>query len=97
MSCAKNQLVEALNASVEDLQQGFDRHCCLIASMLAEDSNEQQMKRFIELWPHKSRERQLKEAIKNAIDVLEESRKAFKSKQLEYLRKELMQVLIDAD
>lgn len=32
-----------------------------------------------------------------AIDVLEESRKAFKSKRLEILRKRLTQVLIDTE
>ncbi len=43
-----------------------------------------------------SREQQLKKALEEAIEVLEESRKAFKSKQLERLRKKLTRVLIEA-
>lgn len=34
---------------------------------------------------------------KEVIDVLEESRKAFKSKRLEILRKRLSQVLVDPE
>jgi hypothetical protein len=51
----------------------------------------------MDLCPRRSRELMMKTAIKEAIDVLEESRKAFKSKRLEALRKKLTQVLIDAD
>jgi hypothetical protein len=40
-------------------------------------------------------ENKLKEAIKETIEVLEQTRKAFKSKRLELLRKRLTQVLID--
>ncbi|MDY0042106.1 MAG: hypothetical protein RBS57_17480 [Desulforhabdus sp.] len=39
----------------------------------------------------------LREAVKEAIEILDESRKAFKSKRLETLRKRLTQVLADAD
>jgi hypothetical protein len=46
------------------------------------------------LW---GREQALKEAIKEAIDELEESRKSFKSKRLELLRKKLTQVLLDVN
>ena len=37
----------------------------------------------------------LKEAIREAIKVIEDSRKAFKSKKLEALRKKLTSVLIE--
>jgi hypothetical protein len=43
----------------------------------------------------RSREHVLKTAIRETIDTLEETRKAFKSKTLEALRKKLTQVLID--
>jgi hypothetical protein len=46
--------------------------------------------------PQLGREDVLKSAIAEAITILEESRKAFKSKQIEALRKRLTQVLIDA-
>lgn len=39
----------------------------------------------------------MKEALLDAIQVLEESRKAFKSKRLEALRKKLIQVLSETD
>lgn len=45
--------------------------------------------------PRRSREERFKAAIQEAIDVLEASRRSFKSKQLEALRKRLTQVLID--
>jgi hypothetical protein len=38
----------------------------------------------------------MKAAIQEAIEVLDESRKAFKSKRLEILRKRLTQVLAEA-
>ena len=41
-------------------------------------------------------ETSLKKAIREAIEVLEESRKAFKSKRLEALRKKLTKVLIES-
>jgi len=50
---------------------------------------------LMDMCPKGSRKQLLKDAIKDALDVLEESRKAFKSKKLEALRKKLTQVLID--
>ncbi|MBU2552356.1 MAG: hypothetical protein KKB20_28345 [Proteobacteria bacterium] len=44
----------------------------------------------------KAREEILKAAIMEAIDELEESRKAFKSKRLEQLRKKLTYVLLES-
>ena len=97
MGLEKNALLEALNASVKDLQKGIDMHCCLVASIVDEKVDERNLKPLLNLCPSRSREQTLKEAIKDAIDTIEESRKAFKSKQLEALRKRLTQVLIDTD
>jgi hypothetical protein len=47
--------------------------------------------------PLRSREKRLREAIQEAIEVLESTRRAFKSKQLEMLRKNLTAVLIETD
>ena len=44
--------------------------------------------------PHR---RRLKEAIREAIEVLEETKKSFKSKTLEGLRKRLMKVLLEEE
>lgn len=97
MEITKQELIDALNSSIKELQQGIDMHCCLVASILEGQVDERNMLPFLLQCPRKPRERILKEAIEDAIDVLEESRKAFKSKRLENLRKRLTQVLIIPD
>lgn len=93
----KNDLIQAFNASVKDLQQGIDRHCCLAATLMAAEVDDRNLKPLFDLCPSKNREHALKMAVMDAINTLEESRKAFKSKQLELLRKKLTQVLIDLE
>lgn len=92
----KDELLTALNKSVKDLQQGIDMHTCLIASILGNEVGQQNFQPLMAEYPSRSREIQLKEVIAEAIDILDESRKSFKSKRLEVLRKKLTQVLIDA-
>lgn len=94
---AKKELISALQKNVKELQQGIDRHTCLIASILENEVDEENLKPFLDACPSRSRETRMKAAIWEAIDVLEESRKAFKSKRLEVLRKRLTQVLIDTE
>ncbi len=62
-------MIKALNTIVKDLQQGIDRHCCLVSSLLAEKVDEQDLKPIFDLCPSKSRELLLKNAIKEAIDI----------------------------
>lgn len=90
-------LIDGLNTSVQELRQRVDMHCCLVTSLLEGRVDENDLRPLMDLCPKRSRELMMKTAIKEAIDVLEESRKAFKSKRLEALRKKLTQVLIDAD
>jgi hypothetical protein len=97
MPSDKQDLINALNISVKELQQGIDTHCCLVTAILEGQVDERNLRPLLDMCPRRSREPLMKEAIKEAIDVLEESRKAFKSKRLEALRKKLTQVLIDAD
>jgi len=97
MEDGKKTLLDALNASAEDLANGIDTHRCLLASLVGGDAGRCEMKPLFTHCPLRSREQTLREAIKEAIDVLEESRKAFKSKRLEALRKKLTDVLIDTD
>jgi hypothetical protein len=97
MAVDKQDLVHALNVSVKELQQGIDKHCCLVAAILDGQVDERNLQPLLDLCPRRSGEPLMKAAIKEAIEVLEESRKAFKSKRLEALRKKLTQVLIDAD
>ena len=68
-------------------------HRCLIATILDKRVSEGRLNHI--LLPNSHRELQLKETIKEAIDVLEETRKAFKSKKLEALRKKLTHALIE--
>lgn len=93
---SKEELVIALQKSVKDLQQGIDIHSCLIASILQNEVDARYLESFPEACPARSREERMKAALLEAIDELEESRKAFKSKRLEALRKRLTQVLADS-
>ena len=93
---AKEELISALQKSVKDLQQGIDMHTCLIASIFENEVDERNLKPFLDACPSRSGEVRMKAAIQEAIEVLDESRKAFKSKRLEALRKRLTQVLAEA-
>ncbi len=93
----KRDLIDVLNTSVKELRQRIDVHCCLVTSILEGRVDENGLRSLMDPCPRRSRELMMKTAIKEAIDVLEESRKAFKSKRLEALRRKLTQVLIDAD
>jgi formylmethanofuran dehydrogenase subunit B len=97
MGSDNKNLVDAIKVSVRQLQKGIDTHCSLVASMLKETVDERNINPIFDLIPKKSRELKLREAIHEAIEVLEESRKAFKSKNLGTLRKKLIQVLIETN
>ena len=97
MDRKKNKLLSALNTSVKDLQEGLSMHCCLMNSLLEGEIDERRLQPLVDRCPKRSRERKLEKAVTEAIHVLEESRKAFKSKRLETLRKKLTQVLIEAE
>ena len=95
MSAGKQELINALSNSIKELQQGIDTHCCLVTSIVEDQLDERSLQPILDRCPKRSREIELEAAIKEAIDTLEESRKSFKSKRLEVLRKKLTQVLID--
>lgn len=97
MDPAKKDLADAIKLSIRQLQQGIDVHCSLISSMLKEPVDERNLQPIFELLPRKSREDKLRQAIQEAIDILEESRKVFKSKNLGTLRKNLIRVLIETN
>lgn len=96
MGTNKQEIINALGASIKELQQGIDMHFCLVASLKDEDVDDRNLRPLLDLCPERIKENKLRDAIKEAIEVIEESRKAFKSKQLERLRKKLTKVLIDA-
>ena len=97
MASDKKEIINALSASIKELQQGMDVHCCLVAALRDEAVDERNLRSLSEMGPEHLKAVKLKKAIKEAIDVIEESRKAFKSKKLETLRKKLTQVLIDVN
>jgi len=97
MGLDKKEIISAINTSVKELQQGIDMHCCLVTSILEGQIDDRNLKPLLDLCPKRSRELRLEKVIQEAIEELEESRKAFKSKRLEALRKKLTQTLIDAN
>jgi predicted nucleotide-binding protein (sugar kinase/HSP70/actin superfamily) len=95
MEEGKQNLITALNTSVKELQQGIDLHCRLLTSVLQGNNESQDLLPVLDTTPKQSQEQMMREAINEAIEELEASRKAFKSKKLEALRKKLTQVLIN--
>jgi len=88
-------LIQALGTSVTTLQRDIDAHCSLVASFLEVQGEEHSLRVCEEICHRHSREVALENAIKDAIEALERSRKAFKSRQLETLRTKLMRVLTE--
>ena len=97
MEKGKKEVVMALNTSVQELQKGINVHCGLLAALMDEQVDAERLQAKLAQCPERAREVKLRKAIKEAIDVIEETRRSFKSKQLEALRKRLTQVLIDID
>jgi len=91
----KKDLVTVINRSAEELHQKIDMQRYLMTTLLEKKVGNETIKKLA-LPTYFPNENRLKQAIMETIDVLEESRKAFKSKRLEVLRKKLTQVLIEA-
>jgi len=89
----KRDLIEIIEKSTEDLHQKIDMHRYLMATILDKKISENRLDHI--LLPDPKKELRLSNAVKEAIEVLEETRKAFKSKRLEALRKKLTHVLIE--
>ncbi len=84
----------ALDKSARDLRQRIDTYINLVNNVIDNDLNRGCNAGFCRRAPMGKEER-LRKAIIEAISTLEESRKAFKSKTLENLRKRLITVLIE--
>ena len=91
----KRALIEIIDKNTEDLHKKIDMHRYLIATILDKKVSEKRLDHII--LPEPEKELRLSNAIKEAIEVLEETRKAFKSKRLEVLRKRLTQVLTEPE
>lgn len=93
---SKKDLITIIDQSSEELHQKIDNHRFLMASILEENVGDMVLKRVARPFPS-SREKRLKDALKETIEILEQTRKAFKSKRLEVLRRKLTHVLVDAE
>jgi phosphate uptake regulator len=85
--------IDILRASARELQQRAEEHQRLIAAAIEEND----VKRALDACnlsdcPHR---RELKQMLLEAVCVLEDTRKAFKSRQLEALRKKMIRVLAE--
>jgi len=89
----KRDFLEIIEKSTEELHQKIDMHRYLIATILDKKISEKRLDHI--LLPDPKKELRLSNAVKEAIEVLEETRKAFKSKRLEALRKKLTHALIE--
>ena len=91
----KRDLITAIDANTETLHQQIDMHRYLMTTILEESVGDGTLKRP-SLSFYSPVETRLTDAIRETIEVLEQTRKAFKSKRLEALRKRLTQVLIES-
>lgn len=91
---SNSEILMSLHDRTEKLQKRVDMQCALMEDLingsfkkenLSADRNSQ----------INEREKKLVNALKDTIEVLEQTRKSFKSKRLELLRKKLTEVLID--
>ncbi|MCK4827290.1 hypothetical protein KA005_66785, partial [bacterium] len=87
-------LIEVIDKSAEDLHQKIDMHRYLMTTILEQRVSDEKLNTIL-LPSHSLNVSRLKKAVKEAIEVLEQTRKSFKSKRLETLRKKLTQALIE--
>ena len=92
----KNDLITVIDKSAEELHQRIDMHLYLMATILEQRVGEGNLTDF-SFSSYSPQEKRLKKAIKETIEVLEQTKKAFKSKRLEILRNKLIQVLTETD
>jgi hypothetical protein len=95
-SLNKKDLISVIEKSAEDLHRKIDIHRDLMSTILEQRVDDDTVKRLL-ISSFSSNGSRLKEALKETIAVLEETRKAFKSKRLEVLRKKLTRILIEAE
>ncbi len=84
----RDNMTEAIAASAARLKERVDVHHKLIAAAFGAEDTDYRIKDFYD-------NSQLRQVLYETIETLEETRKAFKSKRLETLRKKLMKVLME--
>ena len=91
----KKDLITAFDRSTDELHQRIEMHRSLMDTILEQKVGDGTLK-SLSLSACSPVETRLKEALSETIEVLEQTRKAFKSKRLEALRKRLTHVLIES-
>jgi hypothetical protein len=84
---------DALARSAEELQQRVNEHRRLLEQAAKEDGGAFEGCPLLDC-PHR---RKLRTMLVEVIEILEQTRRAFKSKQLETLRKKLLSVLAECE
>jgi hypothetical protein len=93
-SVNEKDLIHVIDKSTEEMHQQIDLRRHIMTSILERRVGKERLG-WLPQSSNPAHEFKLREAIKEAIEVLEQTRKAFKSKRLETLRKKLTQVLIN--
>ena len=93
---SREELRSLIVKSSEDLHRTIDAHYGRLCSML-DGAEGESVPVSCPPPAARSREERIREAFIDAIGVLEETRKAFKSKQLQALRQRMTQVLTEAE
>ncbi|MDD3992115.1 MAG: hypothetical protein RBR20_14220 [Desulfobacterales bacterium] len=93
----RGEVLAAIADSVARQQREIELQQNLVALVLQSCPRSGGLSALAANCPLRSREKRLREAIQEAIEVLESTRRSFKSKQLEMLRKNLTAVLIETD
>ena len=91
---SNGELLMALHDRTEELHRRMDMQCSLMEDIINKGFKKEDLSAD-KKGRTNQREEILVNALKDTIDVLEQTRKSFKSKKLEQLRKKLTEVLID--
>lgn len=81
---------ETLRHSIEELEMQLNKHRQVLESVLENRSLKSKC-----IWSDCHHQQMLLSLLVESVQVLDETRKSFKSKQLEQLRKKLLQVLTE--
>ena len=91
----RDTLIKIIEGRTQDLHHRIDMQHAMMLSILGHPINGCPIDVYSLVdCPHK---RLLRQVLRETIETLEETKKAFKSKQLEELRKKLIRVLAESD
>ena len=88
------EILMSLHDRTEELHKRINMQCDLMENIINSSLKKDELSAG-KCGQINERETKLVNALKDTIEVLEQTRKSFKSKRLEHLRKKLTDVLID--